>query len=199
MDITRYGIDVRWSEQDSAFLATCPSFPRLSAFGDTREDALQEGEVVLRLYLEEYADDGVEPPAPVEAVEYSGQTRLRLPKSAHARLAQRAHAEGVSMNQLALSYIERGLAGADFSDLIQSQVDRMGKHMTEQRSSVHSLRQEVARLSDHNHVFDQIVFTAYEHFSSKSVDYNAVDLDGPETQDPALRRIYRDNAATYSS
>ncbi len=40
--------------------------------------------------------------------EYSGQFRLRLPKSLHKHLVERAKAEGVSLNQLCVHILSKG-------------------------------------------------------------------------------------------
>ena len=32
-----YGFQIHWSEEDGAYIVTCPAFPGLSAFGDTPE------------------------------------------------------------------------------------------------------------------------------------------------------------------
>lgn len=50
----RYELEVFWSEEDGGYIATCPDIPGLSAFGETEEAALQEGESVLRLFFEEW-------------------------------------------------------------------------------------------------------------------------------------------------
>ncbi len=55
---------IRWSEEDEAFLATCPSFANLSAFGPSPEDALREASVALELFIAEYEADGVALPPP---------------------------------------------------------------------------------------------------------------------------------------
>ena len=60
----RYGFEIRWSAHDEAFLATCPAFPGLSAFGDTEEEALREAKVALELFIEEYEADDVPLPQP---------------------------------------------------------------------------------------------------------------------------------------
>ena len=65
--VSKYGFDIRWSDEDRAFLATCPSFPDLSAFGSTPEEALREGQVALAPFVEEYEADGVPLPEPVTA------------------------------------------------------------------------------------------------------------------------------------
>ena len=57
-----YGFDVFWSEEDEGYIATCPDFPGLSAFGETEEQALGEGKVALRLFLESLQAEGKRAP-----------------------------------------------------------------------------------------------------------------------------------------
>ena len=40
--MNKYPINIVWSEDDGEYLATCASFPGLSAFGETEEEALKE-------------------------------------------------------------------------------------------------------------------------------------------------------------
>lgn len=54
----KYPMFVLWSEPDQQFIALCPDFPTLSAFGDTRTKALAEGEVALQLFLDEAKENG---------------------------------------------------------------------------------------------------------------------------------------------
>src|SRR5689334_15187290 len=105
MTPNRYGIRVLWSEEDGAFIATCPDFEGLSAFGDSKAEALEEMETVLRMEVEAYEAEGRTLPAPRLFPQYSGQFRLRLPSSLHARLVEQAEAEGVSLNTLVTSYL----------------------------------------------------------------------------------------------
>jgi predicted RNase H-like HicB family nuclease len=107
--MTKYSYAIRWSDEDAAFIAVCPDFPGLSAFGDTPAEAVEELDVAVGLAIEEYEAEGWRLPAPSAAQEYSGQFRLRLPRSLHAELAQRAELEGISLNALALSYVAAGL------------------------------------------------------------------------------------------
>jgi predicted RNase H-like HicB family nuclease len=57
-----YGFDVFWSEEDSGYIATCPDFPGLSAFGESEEQALIEGKAALRLFLELLQTEGKRAP-----------------------------------------------------------------------------------------------------------------------------------------
>ena len=103
----RYSIRVEWSERDEAFKASCPAFPGLSAFGDTRGEALEEANVALSLFVEDYLEEGDELPEPRRATEYSGQTRLRMPKWLHAALSEEAERQDVSLNMLMVSFLAR--------------------------------------------------------------------------------------------
>lgn len=96
----KYGFTVLWSNEDNCFIATCPDFPGLSAFGENPEEALREANVALSLFLDEIQESGENAPLPKTSVynNYSGQTRLRMPKSLHKDLAECAENEGVSLN-----------------------------------------------------------------------------------------------------
>ena len=48
----KYGFKVFWSEEDEGYITLCPDFPGLSAFGNTPEEALSEGQIVLQLFIE---------------------------------------------------------------------------------------------------------------------------------------------------
>jgi hypothetical protein len=64
--------------------------------------------VAAGLILDVMKEDRRRPP-PVDAVaDYSGQLRLRLPKSLHEAVSQIATAEGVSINTFMLSLIAEG-------------------------------------------------------------------------------------------
>lgn len=48
----RYPFNIEWSEEDQEYVATCPAFPGLSAFGESEEEALREGKVALAGFIE---------------------------------------------------------------------------------------------------------------------------------------------------
>jgi DNA end-binding protein Ku len=104
----KYGFRVVWSDEDEAYLASCPEFPGVVAHGDTPEEAIAEARVALDLAIEMYEADGRSLPEARGVVEHSGQFRLRLPRTAHAQLVQRADEEGVSLN----TYVATAIAAA---------------------------------------------------------------------------------------
>lgn len=97
--MNKYKFDISWSPNDDGFIATCPEFPGLSAFGKSRAMALAEAEIALKLFIESYLEDGEALPEPETVRDYSGQIRLRLPKSLHGQAAKLASDDGVSLNQ----------------------------------------------------------------------------------------------------
>lgn len=104
-----YTFSIFWSEEDEAFIAICPDFPGVSAFGDTEEQALAEAKIALKLAMETYKEEGWKLPKPRVLDTYSGQMRVRFPKSLHALLAEQAEREGVSINTLVVNYAAHGV------------------------------------------------------------------------------------------
>ncbi len=105
-----YSRNVLWSDEDECYIATSPEFQWISAFGDTPDEAFQELDVALKATIETYEEKGWTLPSPRKVEKYSGQFRLRLPKSLHRQIAERAEAEDVSLNTLIVSYVSAGLA-----------------------------------------------------------------------------------------
>lgn len=76
---------------------------------ETKEEVLAMLEDAKACWIEAALDEGLDIPEPVRDEAFSGRFNLRLPKSLHRQLAQEAKREGVSLNQLALTFIARGL------------------------------------------------------------------------------------------
>ena len=109
----QYSIDIAWSDEDEGYVARVQEFPDLYAFGDTRAEALKEGEDALRGYIALYGDLGKPLPAPAKRSSHSGQLRVRMPVSLHRALAMAARREGTSLNQWIVSLLSAGAASAD--------------------------------------------------------------------------------------
>lgn len=118
--VNKYKFDITWSTEDKGFIATCPEFSGLSAFGLTRTRALEEAEKVLKLFIESSAENGEALPEPQNVQSYSGQLRLRLPKTLHARAAQMAAEDGISLNQFISLAVESRTSGQEVARKISS-------------------------------------------------------------------------------
>ncbi|SMP50542.1 HicB family protein [Desulfonatronum zhilinae] len=93
-----YSITLLWDEQRYGYIAYCPEFPELEAFSSSPATAAAGIEAQILARLNEMQGRGAPPPAPRHCVPFSGQFRLRLPKSLHAALSREAEEEGLSLN-----------------------------------------------------------------------------------------------------
>lgn len=104
----KYEVNISWDDEADEFVATFPDFPYLSAFGKTWEEAVTDAHEVMGMALNSFAERGITPPAPQRRqmpATFSGQFRVRLPKSLHAELAAMAEDEGVSLNTVVVSLL----------------------------------------------------------------------------------------------
>lgn len=60
----RYTIHIFWSDEDEGFIGICDEFPGHSAFGETREEALNEAQIALNLMIDHYRASGQPLPEP---------------------------------------------------------------------------------------------------------------------------------------
>jgi predicted RNase H-like HicB family nuclease len=94
----RYPFNIEWSEEDQEYVATCPAFPGLSAFGESEEEALREGKIALEGFIETAKANDIPLPEPAARVAFSGKFQLRLPKSLHRQAVRMADLDDVSLN-----------------------------------------------------------------------------------------------------
>ena len=96
-------------EEGGGYLIEFPDLPGCMADGETIDEAIANGADALRSWIataEEFGDP-VPPPSRRSDEAYSGRWNMRVPRSLHRRLAERA--EGVSLNTLALTLLAEGL------------------------------------------------------------------------------------------
>lgn len=100
-------------DEDGGYLASVPELPGCFADGATLEEALANLDDVLEDWLAVAieSDDEIPPPRRVEHISYSGRFSVRVPKSLHRLLAERASAEGCSLNQLVTMALSASAGG----------------------------------------------------------------------------------------
>jgi predicted RNase H-like HicB family nuclease len=103
----RYSFNIEWSEDDQEYIATCPAFSGLTAFGESEEEALSEAKIALRGFIETCKEQNIPLPEPQVHEAYSGQFRVRLPKSLHRQAANLAASDNISLNQLVVGAVEQ--------------------------------------------------------------------------------------------
>ena len=104
-----YSFRVFWSEEDDAFVASCPEFPGVSGIGESAEEAVAEAKQALELAIETHREEGWPLPNPTVLESHSGQFRVRVPRTLHAMLAEGAEVEGVSLNSYVISLLSAGV------------------------------------------------------------------------------------------
>src|ERR1700722_17193004 len=111
MSDLQYPVTIRplTKDEGGGYLIEFPDLPGCMADGETVEEALQEAEDALHAWIATAEEFGDPIPEPSIASKYSGQWRIRLPKSLHAALAIRAKYEGVSLNTLAATILAQAL------------------------------------------------------------------------------------------
>lgn len=91
--------------------------PELDCYGDgeTVEDAIADVYAVAEDLIEIAMEDGKEIPMPQyykDMDEFSGKLSIRLPKTLHKQVSQRAKLEDCSINQLIGNYVAMGVGDA---------------------------------------------------------------------------------------
>lgn len=95
-------------------MITFPDLPGCMSDGDTQEEAIENGRDAFSVWVSSRIDMGRTVPPPhwqpeTTPEDASGKFIQRVPKTIHARLVQRAKAEGMSLNSLVLTFIAEGL------------------------------------------------------------------------------------------
>ena len=102
-----YRLEIVPDSDEGGFVARYPELPGCITVGETMEETAANALDAKRAWLVAAIEDGVKISEPVAENSYSGQFKLRLPKSLHRQLAESAKEEGISMNQYCLYLLTR--------------------------------------------------------------------------------------------
>ena len=126
----KYSMQLFWSEEDGEYVALVPEFPHLSALAKTPQKAAREAVVVTEVVLEVMEEQGHTPPEPQVLSSYSGEIRVRMPRSLHQKLAGRARMEDVSLNTLMVSLLAEGIGAREELPTVEERGRRPKKKFT---------------------------------------------------------------------
>jgi predicted RNase H-like HicB family nuclease len=93
------------ADPEGGYVINFPDLPGCFTQADSIDEVPAMAEEARQLWIETEYDDGHAIPMPSYPEEYSGKFNLRLPKSLHRQLAERAETEGVSLNQYVLTLV----------------------------------------------------------------------------------------------
>ena len=99
-----YTIKLKLIEDESGkyYFASVDELYGCWADGETQEKALKSLREAMELWLESAIEHNDNIPLPKAENDYSGKFLVRIPKTLHRKLAQKAEEEGISLNQYAL-------------------------------------------------------------------------------------------------
>ena len=105
-----YRMEIIPDTEEGGFTAWYPELPGCLTCGDTLEETVTLALDAKKCWLEAAIKDGwkiEEPFCDATMEQYSGQFKLRIPKTLHYSLAKHAKEEGISMNQYCLYLLAR--------------------------------------------------------------------------------------------
>ena len=94
-----YRMEIVEDKDEGGFIVTYPDLPGCISCGETIESAVANAIDAKKAWLEAAIEEGIEINEPDSLDDYSGQFKLRIPKSLHKSLAEHSRREGISMNQ----------------------------------------------------------------------------------------------------
>ena len=102
-----YRMEIIEDKDEGGFVASYPDLPGCITCGETAESAVANALDAKRQWLEAAIDSGIEIYKLDSLKDYSGQFKLRIPRSLHRTLAEHSRREGISMNQYCVYLLSR--------------------------------------------------------------------------------------------
>ena len=94
-----YRMEIVEDKDEGGFVVSFPELPGCITCGETVESAVANALDAKKAWLEAAMEEGIEIHEPDSLEDYSGQFKLRIPRSLHRSLAEHSKKEGISMNQ----------------------------------------------------------------------------------------------------
>ena len=94
-----YRMEIVEDKEEGGYVVSYPDLPGCITCGETIEDAVVNAVDAKKAWIEAALEEGIEIHEPDNLEHYSGQFKLRIPRSLHRSLAEHSKREGISMNQ----------------------------------------------------------------------------------------------------
>lgn len=102
-----YRLEIIPDTLEGGYGARYPELPGCITSADSIENVIRSAEDAKRAWLCAALEDNIPIPEPVSDEDFSGQFKLRIPKSLHRSLSVHARQEGISMNQYCLYLLSK--------------------------------------------------------------------------------------------
>ncbi len=107
-----YKLEIVPDREEGGYVGSYPELRGCMTTGETIAELAANAEDAKREWLLAAMEEGICIPEPASETEYSGQFKLRIPKTLHRSLAQHSKEQGVSMNQYCLYLLTKNDAEA---------------------------------------------------------------------------------------
>ncbi|MBQ7993399.1 MAG: type II toxin-antitoxin system HicB family antitoxin [Solobacterium sp.] len=97
-----YRLEIVPDPDEGGYVVRYPDLPGCISVGESISEAVANIEDAKLAWITAAIEEGIKIAEPDSLEDYSGQFKLRIPKSLHRSLAEHAKAEGTSMNQYCL-------------------------------------------------------------------------------------------------
>ena len=94
-----YRMEIIEDKEEGGFVVSYPDLPGCITCGETVERAVANARDAKRAWIEAALEEESEIQEPDSLEDYSGQFKLRIPRSLHRALAEHSKREGISINQ----------------------------------------------------------------------------------------------------
>ena len=102
-----YRMEIVEDKDEGGFVVSFPELPGCITCGNTIESAVANAIDAKKAWLETAIEEGIQIQEPDDLEEYSGQFKLRIPRSLHRSLSEHSKREGISMNQYFLYLLSK--------------------------------------------------------------------------------------------
>lgn len=102
-----YKIEIVEDETEGGYVLSVPELKGCLTCADNLEKGMELIKDAKKQWLMTALESGYEIPEPNALDDYSGQFKLRIPKTLHKELAEKSKQEGISMNQYCLYLLSK--------------------------------------------------------------------------------------------
>ncbi len=103
-----YKFEIIEDKNEGGYIASYPDLPGCITYADNFNDILNNLIDAKKVWLEAAIKDNYEIAEP-STENFSGQFKLRMPKTLHKTLAEQAKNEGISMNQYCIYLLSKNM------------------------------------------------------------------------------------------
>lgn len=104
-----YKIEIVEEKEEGGYVLSIPELRGCMTCSDQLEKGMEMLEDAKEQWFTAALESGYQIPEPNCLEDYSGQFKLRIPKSLHKELAEKSKQEGISMNQYCLYLLSKNI------------------------------------------------------------------------------------------